>query len=144
MATCDAEAQPLLQNTPHVTPLPKAQLAVILCLRLAEPIAYTQLFPHINAMVEELGIAPPNRVGFYSGIIDGLFSLTQLCTIVHWGGLSDRIGRKPVIIIGLSGVTVATLCFGLSRTLWQLLLSRALLGALCGNVAWGICQMMLL
>ncbi|KAG9015942.1 hypothetical protein FRB90_004118 [Tulasnella sp. 427] len=130
----DAEAQPLLPKKP-VTPLPKGQLAVVLFARLAEPIAYTQIFPYINAMVEELHIAPPKQVGFYSGLIDSLFALTQLCTIVHWGALSDRIGRKPVILIGLSGVTVATLCFGLSNTLWQLLLSRALIGALCGNVA---------
>ncbi|KIO26752.1 hypothetical protein M407DRAFT_234198 [Tulasnella calospora MUT 4182] len=135
MATCDAEAQPLLSTKPQVTPLPRAQLAIILFLRVVEPIAYTQLFPYINAMVEELGIAEPKHVGFYSGMIDSLFALTQLCTVVHWGGLSDRIGRKPVIIIGLSGVTIATVCFGLSSTLWQLLLSRALIGALCGNVA---------
>ncbi|KAG8981010.1 hypothetical protein FRC05_003910 [Tulasnella sp. 425] len=135
MANYGAEAQPLLPNKLQVTPLPKAQLAVVLFARLAEPIAYTQIFPYINAMVEELGIAEPKRVGFYSGIIDSLFALVQLCTIVYWGGLSDRIGRKPVILIGLSGVSVATLCFGLSHTLWQLLLSRALIGALCGNVA---------
>ncbi|KIO26760.1 hypothetical protein M407DRAFT_234206 [Tulasnella calospora MUT 4182] len=130
----DAEAQPLLPKKP-VTPLPKFQLAIVLFARLAEPIAYTQIFPYINAMVEELHIAPPKQVGFYSGLIDSLFALTQLCTIVHWGSLSDRIGRRPVILIGLSGVSVATLFFGLSNTLWQLLLSRALIGALCGNVA---------
>ncbi|KAG8951286.1 hypothetical protein FRC04_006525 [Tulasnella sp. 424] len=130
----DAESQPLLPKK-QVTPLPKAQLAIVLFARLAEPIAYTQIFPYINAMVEELHIAPPKQVGFYSGLIDSLFALTQLCTIVHWGGLSDRIGRRPVVLIGLSGVSVATLCFGLSNTLWQLLLSRALIGALCGNVA---------
>ncbi|KAG9050204.1 hypothetical protein FS837_007102 [Tulasnella sp. UAMH 9824] len=135
MANCDPEAQPLLPNKLQVTPLPRAQVAVILLARLAEPIAYTQFLPYINSMVEGFGIAEPERVGFYSGMINGLFALAQLCTIVYWGSLSDRIGRKPVIIIGLSGVSVATLCFGLSRTLWQLLLSRVLLGALCGNVA---------
>ncbi|KAG8981009.1 hypothetical protein FRC05_003909 [Tulasnella sp. 425] len=123
MVNYDSEAQPLLPNRLQATPLPKVQLAVVLFVRLAEPIAYTQIFPYINAMVEELGIAEPKRVGFYSGIIESLFALVQMCTIVYWSGLSDRIGRKPVIIVGLSGVSVATLCFGLSRTLWQLLLS---------------------
>lgn len=82
----DAEAQPLLPKKP-VTPLPKFQLAIVLFARLAEPIAYTQIFPYINAvscnnslsprnhfadqlqMVEELHIAPPKQVGFYSGLI---------------------------------------------------------------------------
>lgn len=137
MTSESAEVQPLLPKAqkPETTGLPKAQMGVILFARLAEPIAYTQIFPYINAMVEELQIAPPNQVGFYSGLIDSIFAIAQLCTIMHWGALSDRIGRKPVVLIGLSGVSIATLGFGLSNTLWQLLLSRTLSGALCGNVA---------
>ncbi|KAG8908214.1 hypothetical protein FRC01_007476, partial [Tulasnella sp. 417] len=139
MAGEGAEAQPLLPKSqkPETTSLPKAQMAVILFARLAEPIAYTQIFPYINAMVEELKIAPPNQVAdiHYFDIKDSIFALAQLCTIMHWGALSDKIGRKPVVLIGLSGVSIATLCFGLSNTLWQLLLSRTLSGALCGNVA---------
>lgn len=50
MANCDPEAQPLLPNKLQVTPLPRAQLAVILLARLAEPIAYTQFLPYINSV----------------------------------------------------------------------------------------------
>ena len=46
----------------------------------------------------------------------------------------DRIGRRPVIINGLMGVSVATLVFGLSKSLPQMLLGRALAGGLTGNV----------
>lgn len=47
----------------------------------------------------------------------------------------DRIGRKPVIVSGLAGVALASLCFGMSSTFWQVLLFRALAGGLTGNVA---------
>lgn len=47
----------------------------------------------------------------------------------------DRIGRKPVILIGLSGVVVSTLLFGLSRTFWWAVISRSMAGALSGNAA---------
>ncbi|KAG8991134.1 hypothetical protein FRB93_002914 [Tulasnella sp. JGI-2019a] len=132
----DAEQQPLLPNKIKRTPLPKKQLAIICLSRLAEPIAYTQIFPYINKMVEELHVTKnPANVGFYSGLVDGLFSLAQLCTIFHWARLSDRIGRRPVIVSGLTGVCIGSLCFGLSTSLWQILLFRATAGLLSGNVA---------
>ncbi|KAG8914859.1 hypothetical protein FRC01_003887 [Tulasnella sp. 417] len=130
------EEQPLILSKRNPTPLPKRQLAIILFARLAEPIAYTQIFPYIAQMVEEFHIASDKKtIGFYAGLIDGLFALSQFCTIWYWGRLSDRIGRKPVVVMGLSGVCVATLLYGLSTSLWQLMLSRILIGSLCGNVA---------
>ena len=73
--------------------------------------------------------------------------------MIQWSRLSDYIGRKPVLLIGMAGATVSMLCFGLSRQFWQLVLrsdsyttvglnaslmvgviSRCILGALNGNV----------
>ena len=45
-----------------------------------------------------------------------LFYATQACTVMHWGGLSDRIGRKPVILTGLFGLSLSMYCFALSKT----------------------------
>ena len=44
------------------------------------------------------------------------------------------MGRKPVILIGLFGVSLSMYCFGLSRTFWGLVISRSLNGALNGNI----------
>ncbi|KAG9034984.1 hypothetical protein FRB95_012274 [Tulasnella sp. JGI-2019a] len=133
----DAEQQALLpKKPPKRTPLPKRQLAIICFCRLAEPIAYTQIFPYINTMVDELGVTNnPADIGFYSGLVDSLFAAAQLMTVFQWGRLSDRIGRRPIIISGLSGVALASLCFGLSTSFWQVVFFRAMAGGLTGNVA---------
>ncbi|KAG9035187.1 hypothetical protein FRB95_011921 [Tulasnella sp. JGI-2019a] len=130
----DAEQQPLLSD--KRTPLPKKQLAIICLCRLAEPIAYTQIFPYINQMVEELHVTEKQAdIGFYSGVVDGLFAFAQLCTVFQWGRLSDRIGRRPVVMCGLAGGAIASSCFGLSTNIWHMLIFRAMAGGLTGNVA---------
>lgn len=46
--------------------------------------------------------------GFYSGLIESLFSLTQAIVMIHWGRAADRIGRKPFTVVSLFSVTLAT------------------------------------
>ncbi|KAG8753537.1 hypothetical protein FRC11_007327 [Ceratobasidium sp. 423] len=87
-------------------------------------------------MVEELGVtSDPKELGYYSGFVEGIFSVTQFFTIYFWGSLSDRIGRRPVLISGLCGVVGSTIMFGLSKSLIMMLVSRALSGMLNGNSA---------
>lgn len=47
-----------------------------------------------------------------------------------WGSVSDRFGRKPVLIIGLFGYAISTFLFGISNQLWMLFAARALSGVL--------------
>lgn len=74
-------------------------------------------------------------VGFYAGMIESLFSLSQTLTILYWGSLSDRIGRKPVLLMGLTGVACSALLFGLAKAFVWAILARAMAGATNGNVA---------
>lgn len=47
----------------------------------------------------------------------------------------DRIGRKPVILLGISGVALSTFLFGIARSFWFAVFARSLAGALSGNSA---------
>ncbi|CAE6466404.1 unnamed protein product [Rhizoctonia solani] len=118
------------------TPLPVKQVFVLCLMRFAEPISLTVISPFVNQMIEELGVtSDPKELGFYSGFVDGVVALAQFCTICFWGSLSDRIGRRPVLILGLCGIVGSTIMFGLSKSFTMMLISRALGGALNGNVA---------
>lgn len=96
-------------------------------------------------MVYELHIAPSEaEVGYYAGLIESLFAFTQFLTVLWWGRLSDRIGRRPVLLAGLVGVSLSTLAFGLADGLAPgngtigfvlVLLARGATGATNGNVA---------
>lgn len=110
---------------------------LILCLmRFGEPIAFTLIFPFINQMIEDLDLTEPQNVGYFAGIIESLFALTTFMTVLAWGRLSDRIGRKPVLIIGLSGVALSIGAFGVQHSFAGLIVARCLGGALNGNVAY--------
>ncbi|KAG1822959.1 major facilitator superfamily domain-containing protein [Suillus subaureus] len=117
------------------TPLPKLQIGILITLQLAEPIASTSIFPYINQLIRELGITGGDdaAVGYYAGMIESLFFVGQALTVLRWARLSDRIGRKPVLVIGLSGICISMLCFGLSTTFWGLVISRCMCGFLNGN-----------
>ena len=54
--------------------------------------------------------------------------------MLQWGRASDRIGRKPVLLGGLLGMTLSMVGFGLSRQFWSVVLARCAEGALCGNI----------
>lgn len=114
-------------------PLPKFQLALVCYARIAEPIAFFSIFPFIAKMVQRNGHLPASDVGFYSGLIESLFSLTQMLVLIGWGRLADRIGRKPVLLASLAGLSIAPVLFGLSSSLWEMILFRCLAGVFSGS-----------
>ncbi|KAI6150969.1 major facilitator superfamily domain-containing protein [Pisolithus tinctorius] len=129
-----AESQTVSQASP--TPLPVGQLAALCTVRLVDPIAFTQLFPYVNDFMSDLHLTDdPSRIGFYSGLVESTFALSQLCSIYLWAKLSDIIGRKPVILAGTLGTATTTLAFGLSKSLTGILFARCVGGLFSGNIA---------
>ena len=65
---------------------------------------------------------------------ESAFYLVETLFILQWGRLSDKIGRRPVVLIGLSGLALSMFSFGLSRSFPTLVASRSLAGLLNGNM----------
>lgn len=64
------------------------------------------------------------------GMITGVYSLMQFIFSPIWGRLSDRIGRRPVLMIGLMGYVIGQTFFGLATSIWMLFAARAIAGML--------------
>ncbi|KAF7980249.1 hypothetical protein HWV62_38981 [Athelia sp. TMB] len=149
------DATPLLTKKP-TTALPKFQLFILLWVQLAEPITSQVIYPFINKLVAELPITggDETKVGYYAGLIESLFFAAEAITVLQWSRYSDHVGRKPVILTGLFGLTLSIISFGLSKSFWGLVIrcgapntshdggscshgcmgSRCLSGLLNGNV----------
>ncbi|KAM7205507.1 protein zinc induced facilitator-LIKE 1 [Naviculisporaceae sp. PSN 640] len=115
-------------------PLPLTQIFFLCYVRWVEPVAFFSIVPYVNQMAQENGNLAEADVGFYSGLIESLFSLTQMMVMIHWGKASDRFGRKPVLVCSLIGVTCATALFGMAKTIWEMILFRCLAGVFAGTI----------
>lgn len=59
---------------------------------------------------------------------------------MYWGGLSDRVGRKPVLLLGCVGTMFSMVMVGFASNIWIALFGRAIGGLLNGNI--GVIQTM--
>ncbi|TGO83954.1 hypothetical protein BPOR_0570g00090 [Botrytis porri] len=71
-------------------------------------------------MMRYVGV-PPETLGFWVGAAISSFSICQVGTAILWGHISDRIGRKPVIMMCSMMIMVGVLMFGFSTQLWMVL-----------------------
>ncbi|KAF8629605.1 hypothetical protein AX15_003348 [Amanita polypyramis BW_CC] len=119
----------------ELTPLPWGQLSVLCLIQLAEPVVATVIYPFIYQFIRESGITrDETKTGYFAGLIESLFFFAQALTVVFWGMASDRIGRRPVIVLGSLGLSIAMLGFGTSTSFWHLVFFRCLQGVFAGNI----------
>jgi MFS family permease len=114
--------------------MPVVQILLLCYARWVEPVAFFSIFPYINQMVQENGNLDNADAGFYSGLVESIFSLTQMFVMIMWGRAADRFGRKPVLVLSLIGVSLATALFGMAKTIWQTILFRSLAGVFAGTI----------
>ncbi len=69
------------------------------------------------------------------GALYSIYSLAQLVFSPIWGGLSDRIGRRPIMLMSTLGSFFAYILFAYSNSLWLLLVSRLIAGVMGGNIS---------
>lgn len=54
-----------------------------------------------------------------------LYYFAEAITVIQWSRLSDKLGRKPVLLCGLISTSVSSVLFGLSRSLWAVVFRQA-------------------
>jgi multidrug resistance protein len=73
--------------------------------------------------------------GLMVGLLVSSFAVAQLVSAPMWGRFSDRYGRRPALIVGMSASAIAYVVFAYSNTLWLLFLSRLIQGSGGGTVS---------
>ncbi|KAL0953884.1 hypothetical protein HGRIS_005057 [Hohenbuehelia grisea] len=119
-----------------VTPLPKLQLSVILLMQAAEQIGGSVIYPFVNQFVRETGITGGDeaKTGYYAGIIGSVLFIAECVSVLFWCRASDRVGRRPVMLLAMLGLCLSILGTGLSTHYVPLLLCQATLGLFNGSV----------
>lgn len=91
------------------------------------------IFPYVYYMIRSFEITSDDRqIAVYAGMVTSAFAFAEFSTGVIWGRLSDKMGRKPILISGLAGTALSMLVFGFAQSLPVALIGRALGGLLNG------------
>jgi DHA1 family multidrug resistance protein-like MFS transporter len=93
-------------------------------------LGFGMVIPIFPFYIEKLGAS-----GSDLGLLIATAALLEFLFAPIWGSISDRTGRKPILMIGMVGYGLSSLLFGLSSQLWMLYASRALSGLLSSATA---------
>ena len=107
----------------------KSALTILFFTMFLVMLGFGVIIPHMAYYADDLG-ANSTQIGF----LMASYSAMQLVFAPLWGRLSDRHGRKPIILIGLVGNAGALALFAVSKTLSWLFIARSLSGALSAAV----------
>jgi MFS transporter, DHA1 family, multidrug resistance protein len=105
--------------------LKNKSLAILFFTMVVMMLGFGIIIPIIPFYIEIFGAG-----GLELGMLMAVFSIMQFLFSPFWGALSDRYGRKPILLIGVFGAAFSTLLFGLATSMWVLFASRALAGLL--------------
>lgn len=111
----------------------RRQLAVVFTIVFIDLVGFGIVLPLMPAYAATAHISPAQI-----GVLITSFSLLQLLVSPLWGALSDRIGRRPVLLIGLVGSTASYVLFAFAHDFWALLASRVIAGGMGATV--GVAQ----
>ena len=99
--------------------------AILFSILVIVMLGFGLIFPIMPFYVVHFGAS-----GRALGLLMAIYSILQFLFAPVWGRISDRIGRKPVLLIGVAGFAVSFTLQGLAQNLIQLFLARALAGVL--------------
>jgi MFS family permease len=117
-----------------------AKLFTLMATAFMDMVGLLMIIPLLPFYVKELGgpgidvLGLHFGIGTISGFIVASFTIAQLLSAPMWGRFSDRVGRRPALLIALGASAIAYLIFGFAHSLLLLFLSRLVQGAGGGTV----------
>src|SRR5688572_31589096 len=117
-----------------------AKLFTLMATAFVDMLGLLMIIPLLPFYVKTLGGSGIDFLGMHFGIgiiigfIVAAFTVAQLVSAPMWGHFSDRVGRRPTLLIALGASAIAYLIFGFAHSLFVLFLSRIVQGAGGGTV----------
>ena len=93
------------------------------------------LLDGLNTVSRALGNETHLPDVLFGGLISSLFSLLQFVFAPFWGSLSDKWGRRPILLLTVAGTTLSYAVWVVSGSFWLFVLSRLVAGAFGGNLS---------
>ena len=106
-----------------------AKLAVLIVTNFVDMVGLLMIIPLMPFYARDLGGG-----ALIVAILMGSFTAAQLLSAPAWGRFSDKYGRRPALLVGLSAAGIAYIVFAFANSIWLLLLSRLVQGAGGGTV----------
>lgn len=117
----------------------RGSMGILFLVVLIDMIGFTLVIPFLTYFIQDLaqgdGFTDVGTRDRWVGIVLAAYTLGQFLFTPILGSLSDRVGRRPIILFGLVSNTVFLIAFGLSGSLWFALIVRFLAGVGNGNIA---------
>ncbi|WP_369693620.1 MFS transporter [Lentibacillus sp. CBA3610] len=101
----------------------KPVLPILFTIMFLVMVGFGIIIPVLPFYAEELGASPVEL-----GLLMAVYSLMQFLFAPMWGRISDKIGRKPVIMVGIFGLSLSFFMLALSANLWMLFAARVIGG----------------
>ena len=135
---------------------PRTPHGMIFLIVFLDIVGFSILFPLFPALLEHYvaqegsasmigrlaaflaGLADGNEfavVALFGGILGAVYSILQFAFAPFWGSLSDRIGRRPTLLVTLLGTVVAYVLWIFAGSFALLIVSRLLAGVMAGNIS---------
>ena len=113
-------------------------LGIILLVVLIDMLGFSLVIPFLTYFIQDLasgsGFEGPS-IDLWVGVTFAAYSLAQFLFAPLLGALSDRLGRRPIMMFGMVSNSVFFVMFGITGNLWVALIARFLAGAGNGTVA---------
>ena len=146
------------QKSPPLTPKAKGTIKLVFLTLFLDLVGFSIIFPMFPALAKyylqndannfflqgifktinsftNIGGVEVNSIVLFGGVLGALYALLQFIAAPIWGSISDRYGRRPVLLISIFGLFISYVLWFFSGSFTLLILARTIGGIMGGNLS---------